>query len=699
MLKSWQRRLALVFCLILILAGAALLYIWTERAALAERVIGRALAERGVSPVSFSVGFIGFRSISLSDIEIGAADNPDATVDSVTVTYAPGELLSGRVRSVEIGEARLRIRAGDEGLSLGALDPLLAGGGEGGALELPPVHVEHALVTVETTQGHFLLSGSADLRPDGEAFIVSSSDLEIAETVAPARFMPLLVAGQARLDGRLVTFDANLASVIEDAEAIPLLHVAGTYDADKRFGTAAAEGSLSFVRDGLTPGTLSPVLRPLYLDVEGGVAYRGDMKIEAGKVEVTVDADLDKLALRQTAAGSAAFSGPLRMHAAFGDFDGKVAPYRIELKSMEVEDLTSPIRFAPVTVEGQVEFLSPSVTMDMVARSALPAIRGARLGHLTGSYDTVSGQGKARAVGNMEFSPGKLELQTILPMLKGTVTRMSGKANYTANATLKDGNFASVGEVTLSSVGFVASAATVEGVDGTVKLASLLPPRTQGVQTLKVKTLQAGVPLSNGRVAFDLDRNGLRIVDATWPFAEGKLVLVSSGTSISASKAEFLLTVQNVNLAALLELVDVPGLSATGHISGKVPIAIRNGDPVLLDGNLAAQEDGVIVYRSAAADAAPSEETKLLTDALRNFHYTALSGGLAGNANGDLVLRLALRGANPDLYDGYPFAINVKLEGSLAEVFRRGTVGFRPLELIKEHSRPAVTPPADKTEP
>jgi len=118
-----------------------------------------------------------------------------------------------------------------------------------------------------------------------------------------------------------------------------------------------------------------------------------------------------------------------------------------------------------------------------------------------------------------------------------------------------------------------------------------------------------------------------------------------------------------------------------------------------MDGNIAAEDQGIIIYRGEAADAAATEQTKLLTDALQNFHYTELAGGLSGNANGDLVLRLSLKGANPDLYDGYPFAINVKLEGSLADLLRRGTVGFRPLELIKEQSKGALQPPANKTEP
>ena len=211
--------------------------------------------------------------------------------------------------------------------------------------------------------------------------------------------------------------------------------------------------------------------------------------------------------------------------------------------------------------------------------------------------------------------------------------------------------------------------------------------------------LEAGLPLGNGVVTFDMDRDGLRILDARWPFASGQVVLASRGADVLAPDARFDLTVEHVDLEALLKIVEVPGLTATGRIGGTIPVVLRDGDPVLLDGALSAEDKGIIVYLGAGSDIAPGEETKLLTDALRNFHYTELTGGLAGNANGDLVLRLGLRGSNPDLYEGYPFAINVKLEGSLADVIRRGTVGFRPMELIRNRSAPAVSPPADKTEP
>lgn len=687
MLKSWKGRFLLLLCSLLLLAGAGAVYVWQQRSVLAEQVIARALAERGVSPVSFRVSFIGLRSIWLSDIVVGPASSPDATLDEVTVEYSLGELLSGNVRSIEAGEVRARVRFSEDGLSLGVLDPLLEGGDGGGALRLPPLDVENAVIEVETSRGNFVLAGPAVIRPDGEAFAISTDGVLVSEAVASPRFAPLLAVGQARLNGADIAVDADLSSQIEDGEAVSLLHVEGRYDANARRGTVAANGAVSFSDGGATPAGLLPVLKPLYLDVAGDLSYTATAELEAGSVAVKANVTAKNLSLRQTAAGSASFSGDLRFSKTFGN---AATPYRVELIDSRASDLARPERFAPVMLAGYVTMDGSQIDADIVVRSALAAIRGARLADIDADYDRSTGEGHVRANASLAFMPGKLELQTVLPVLKGRVTRMSGAATYRAEARLRDGNLATSGTVTLDNIGFVASAATVKGLNGTVQLASLLPPMTRGVQTLSVRMLEAGIPLEDGKIAFELGRSGLKIVDAAWPFADGKLMLVSSGKGVTASNAEFMLTVDNVDLATLFEIVDVPGLRATGHIGGSVPIAIRNGDPVLLDGAIAAREEGIIVYRGAAADAASTEQTKLLTDALQNFHYTELKGGLSGNANGDVTLLLNLRGANPDLYDGYPFAINVKLEGSLADILRRGTVGFRPLELIREQPTQAA---------
>lgn len=696
MLRSWKSRLAAISAVLLVVLAAGLAWLWAERAALAERVIGRALADRGISPTSFSVGFIGLRSISLSDIVIGDPAAPDAAASSVTVTYSLGELLSGEVRSVEVEEAKLHVTLTREGLSVGSLDPLLQGGG-GGRLALPPISVRNAALTATTPYGAFAFAGPAAVQPDGDAILLSSDALRIVEVADEPRFAPLVADGHLRLEGKKLGFAASVASVAGEAVPVPFVDVEGTYDGETHVGRATAEGALTFAREGLTPAAIAPVLRPFYLDIGGGFAYRADVDVRGGDISVAATADLANFSLSQTAGGSFALTG--RVEATGGLDGGALKPIRMELQGVKIADLALSERFAPLRVEGPVEYTQGSLSADFVLRSALPSIAGARLANVTASYDVPAGRGQVHANGDLAFTPGKLELQTLLPSLKGTIARMSGSLSYSANASLKDGSFASSGVAKLSNLGFTASAATAEGVNGTVTLSSLLPLRTKGVQTLKVGTLQAGMPLENGTVAFELGRAGLRIVDANWPFAEGRLVLVSSSASVTAGNPEFLLSVNDIDLSSLIDMVGVPGLKATGRISGQVPVAIRNGDPILLDGSISAKDNGIIVYRGEATEAVATEQTKLLTDALRNFHYTELAGGLSGNANGELVLRLSLKGANPDLYDGYPFAINVTLEGSLADLLRRGTVGFRPLELIKEQSKGVVQPPANKTEP
>ena len=144
------------------------------------------------------------------------------------------------------------------------------------------------------------------------------------------------------------------------------------------------------------------------------------------------------------------------------------------------------------------------------------------------------------------------------------------------------------------------------------------------------------------------------------------------------------MTLDNVDVEQLLALVDVPGLRGTGKLSGRFPLKIEKGDPIIMKGALSSQGGGVIVYNNAAADAAANtEQTQLLTNALKDFHYTELSGAIDGNVNGNLQFHIGLRGANPSLYSGYPIHLNVNLEGSLADLIRRGTIGLRPMELIQ----------------
>lgn len=546
--KSLRKRLLVAGTGLAVVSVVGAGILWQTRIGLAERVIANALAARGIAAVSFHVSMLGLRSIEVTDLSIGpSSDGPlpvaDVEADRISVVYRFGELLSGRVQSIEIAGLRVKARVDDRGLSLGAADSLLEQGGGGGSGRgaLPDIHVDGARIEIATPRG------------------------------------PLAIEGQ--------------------------------------------------------------------LDISQA---------------------------------------------------GVTAPIAISVPALRLFDRSASIRFQPVDFTGRADLDGQRLTLGATARSTAPGSTGVELAKISGDYDLAAAKGAARVSGALVFAPGKLEPQTVLPVLKGMATDVGGKLSYRADFTVSAGQMGSSGEVVLTGIGFEAYTAKFGGLTGTVKLASLMPPRTRGPQTLSVELVQAGFPLKDGRITFDVDKTGMpRLVEAVWPFAGGRLTLASTSSS-----DRFELTVEKVRVEALLALADVPGLSGSGTLSGKVPVRIENGNPIVEGGNLAAMEGGVIAYKSAAAEAvAGSEQTKLLTDALKDFHYTELVGTLDGNVNGDLQFRLRLKGANPALYNGYPIVLNVNLQGSLADLIRRGTVGLRPMELIRGEVAPQKVAPQKKETP
>ena len=74
-----------------------------------------------------------------------------------------------------------------------------------------------------------------------------------------------------------------------------------------------------------------------------------------------------------------------------------------------------------------------------------------------------------------------------------------------------------------------------------------------------------------------------------------------------------------------------------------------------------------MVRYSSSISAAPTDNIGL--SALENFHFTELDGTIDYNPDGSYRLKVHLAGSNPDLYNGYPIALNLNIGGMLPEAF------------------------------
>lgn len=169
----------------------------------------------------------------------------------------------------------------------------------------------------------------------------------------------------------------------------------------------------------------------------------------------------------------------------------------------------------------------------------------------------------------------------------------------------------------------------------------------------------------------------IQIIDARFPWNKG--ILSTRGAVFSLAEAgntKFTLDVSSVSAEELLRQLTGKQASATGSLSGNLPIEILpNGAILIHGGRLRADAPGKI---SLPPDSIPgdNEHLALLRSALGNFHYSLLSADINSEPDGKLSLAMKIEGKNPDVQGGRTFRLNVNLHGDVLDFVRQNVLLF-----------------------
>jgi Dicarboxylate transport len=355
-----------------------------------------------------------------------------------------------------------------------------------------------------------------------------------------------------------------------------------------------------------------------------------------------------------------------------------------ELRVRDVEKLE---RFGAINVKGGGVIAGNQIS---ILAQALEPATNIKLADITLGHDIALGSGSldVQAI-DLRFSPNVvagrqgLELAALLPPLRGVVTDMEGRVDATANFNwTRDASIRSSATIETTDLDFLIELGPVSGVSGAIKFDDLLNARTAGPQTVKVGLLNTGgIPIENGTVQFELPGNNtLKLEDASWPFAEGKLSVRPATWAFRDGDQTFAIDVEDVDLAKLLRLTDVPNLEIDGKVSGVFPIEVRNGNIEIVGGRLKAREGGGVIrytgpnpsppppppgfierVRQRLFGKPPLTGADLAIAALRALEYKILEITVDGRISGDLKVGVILEGANQQVLSGLPFKFNVKI--------------------------------------
>jgi Dicarboxylate transport len=640
--RRWGRR---VFLLVLLSVASLGVYLWSERVVLAEEQIRLALQQVGLDAFDLEVSDVGLSAARLQSFQIGDPAQPMLVVQDIRVRYSILGLWGRQISSVEIGALSLNLSADDRGLNLDPLAPLLVGGG-GSGIATGPVSIADMDVTLDLPQGVIHLTTGGVIEQAGTAYRIALAD----ECV------------------KVDLTSLNLGGVVLDPISTEVCST--SMDGDFLWPPKPALA--------LRTGPLPLVLRSELGDVLLDAAISGIQS------EISVGALLG-LRLRTKGAqltlpGQYVSLSDGDMEVEFSDLVSLAGTWR--LTGGRVNDLNRPGRFAPLRVAGDGTVSAEEVAFDLLLSDAASLTL---LASAVGAHQLAKGQGQATIVaGPLIFSKTGLQPQQLLPTFKGLFANVVGSTNATAALRWGQGDLRGTANVRLDDMGLSTEAARIEGVSGDLVFVSLFPPVTAPGLQLDVGSVDAGVVLTDGTVAFGLDAQGrVTIEKASWPFAGGIIILTSGAIKPGAPEQAFELAVEKVDLSAFISLLALDDASGTGIISGRIPVVIRDGSPIITGGVLTASEPGHLSYKGGGTDAVGDGQGAIVFQALEDFQYTGLTLSFDGDAQDRLTVKLNLQGANPDLYDGYPFAININTEASFAELLRSATLGTNAIDLIR----------------
>ena len=305
-------------------------------------------------------------------------------------------------------------------------------------------------------------------------------------------------------------------------------------------------------------------------------------------------------------------------------------------------------------------------------------------GPAPGRFPLIDGPEELNVAGRLTLHAEAADLSPLTPSLT---------ADGALDFRLADGRLSLSGD-SLDIAGF---GMILGGLDLDIELHEVSPASAPPGQTVSVETLQFGMDVGGGALRFGA-RNGVLDIEALdWRFHGGKIT-ATGAFDPTANENEIVVQVTGVDLGSLVGDLGRTDLAMTGVLGGELPLRFEGDRIFAAGGRLSAGEEGGVIRYVAGGLPPPGLEpaakeqpesgavggVDLVLDALKNFQYRKLEVGVEGELTGEMILHLTLEGSNPDVYDGYPFQLNMNLEGPLADIVQGSTTGFRVQDAVEE---------------
>ena len=384
---------------------------------------------------------------------------------------------------------------------------------------------------------------------------------------------------------------------------------------------------------------------------------------------------LDTEALEASTALASVRAMPVSAAGTLEDFQADFGPGRVRSANPAV-----PV----TTVEGTALFRDGQWVGETTARVRLSESLASE--PLDVQFQFRDGSGVADiAFEDLRFDPdGGLQPQDYVPALRGKISRVSGTVDGAFTVRFGVGQpLDGTGYIETANLNLGTAPGPVDGLSTRVEFTSLFPLQTSGEQNLSLRSFDPGLPLTNGDIVYELIPEGIRIVSAAWPFGDGQITLEPFVWEYGAEVNTAVLVVDGVSIQAFLDGFGggTEALTATGILSGRLPVEIRGVDVEVRNGRVEVPNGGTFSYAAPQTDtaAAQSETTQMAFEALKDFRYNTFALNIDGPLDGEVTIEMNFLGSTPAklplpkfvrLDSPIPFEFDVTLTGQIFNILR-----------------------------
>jgi hypothetical protein len=358
------------------------------------------------------------------------------------------------------------------------------------------------------------------------------------------------------------------------------------------------------------------------------------------------------------------------------------------LAALHLGSTETPPLVAPLAIAGDASLAGPRIEFTVKAEAGAKERAGMTA---AGHYDLTAREGAAQlSLGPVRFSAA-LQPADLVPALAGTVADMRGTAGLAGSLRLAGGRLTPDLTLSLSDLSFVIAGLRLRQMQGRVRLTGLLPPATPAGQQLAATVEVPGLPAAAVTLGFQLEpKPALALSLLRADIAGGRLAASPFVIDPAAPRLATDLTVEHLDLAELVKLLAIDGLSGTGQLSGHIPLSLDAGKVTIAGGRLDALGPGLLRYRPQhlpAALAGAGPQVELALRALSDFRYRSLSLALDKSAGGEGTVLLGIAGDNPAVMNGRAFNFNIRIESNFDRLAGYALLGLSSAEELLRRAK------------